>query len=336
MAPQYITTPIYYVNGSPHIGHAHTSIMGDILKRFNLMRGDQTIYSTGTDEHGQKIQQVIEESGKSTEGFLAGQAKQFQDLFNRCNVSYDIFVRTTNPRHKEMVREVLQDLYDRDLIRKKEYTGLYCVGCEQFKTEAELDEQGRCRDHLKIPQKQTETNYFFCLEDHREWLTNWLKNDDNLVKPDSYRREILGMLNEPLEDLCISRPKSRVWHGIELPFDKNFVSYVWFDALLNYTTNIGMQHDPDFDKWWDNVTHIMAKDIIKTHIIYWPIMLRAAGIKPPKQYRIHGYWVAEGGQKMSKSLGNVVDPFEIIDTIGVDPLRYYLAKTMGGNDAQIS
>lgn len=336
MAPQYITTPIYYVNGSPHIGHAHTSIMGDILKRFNLMQGDPTFYSTGTDEHGQKIQQVIEASGVEAETFLANQAKRFRDLFDRCNVAYDIFVRTTDPGHKSIVREVLQNLYDKGLIRKKEYTGLYCLGCEQFKMAAELDEQGRCRDHLVEPQKQTETNYFFGLEDHRAWLVDWLKSNDDLIRPESYRREILGMLDEPLEDLCISRPKNRVWHGIELPFDPEFVSYVWFDALLNYTSNIGMYHNPEFDVWWDNVTHIMAKDIIKTHIIYWPIMLRAAGFKPPRRYRIHGYWVGEGGQKMSKSLGNVVDPFEIIDAIGVDPLRYYLARTMGGNDAQIS
>ncbi|HPQ41465.1 MAG TPA: class I tRNA ligase family protein, partial [bacterium] len=258
MAPQYITTPIYYVNGSPHIGHAHTSIMGDILKRFNLMRGDPTFYSTGTDEHGQKIQQVIEESGADAETFLAAQAKQFKDLFDRCNVAYDVFVRTTDAHHKTIVREVLQNLYDKGLIRKKEYTGLYCVGCEQFKMEAELDGEGRCRDHLTVPQKQTETNYFFGLEAHRPWLIDWLKSNDDLIRPESYRREILGMLNEPLEDLCISRPKSRVWHGIELPFDPDFVSYVWFDALLNYTSNIGMYHNPDFDMWWNNVTHIMA------------------------------------------------------------------------------
>lgn len=336
MNSKYITTPIYYVNGSPHIGHAHTSIMGDILKRFSMMQGVSTLYSTGTDEHGQKIQQVIEQSGQSADDFLAAQAKQFRDLFDRCNVSYDIFVRTTDAGHKKLVQEVLQDLYDRGLIRKKEYTGLYCVGCEQFKTEGELDEQGRCKDHLTLPQKQTETNYFFGLEEHRQWLIDWLKGDDNLIQPESYRREILGMLTEPLEDLCISRPKSRVWHGIELPFDSDFVSYVWFDALLNYVSNIGVGHNRNFDYWWNNVTHIMAKDIIKTHIIYWPIMLKAAGLKPPKQYRIHGYWVGEGGQKMSKSLGNVVDPNEVIDHLGVDALRYYLTKGMGGNDAQIS
>ncbi|MBN1296396.1 methionine--tRNA ligase [bacterium] len=336
MAYQYITTPIYYVNGSPHIGHAHTSIMGDILKRYHLMHGEPTLYSTGTDEHGQKIQQVIEASGMEAEDFLAVQAGRFQELFDRCNVSYDIFVRTTHESHKRIVQEVLQKLYREGLIRKKEYTGLYCVGCEQFKMEAELDDQGRCRDHLTVPQKQTETNYFFALEPHRQWLIDWLTADDTLIRPDNYRREILGMLTEPLDDLCISRPRSRVWHGIVLPFDPNFVSYVWFDALLNYTSNIGMYHHPDFDRWWSNVTHIMAKDIIKTHIIYWPIMLRAAGFNPPKRYRIHGYWVAEGGQKMSKSLGNVVDPSQVIDAFGVDALRYYLAKTMGGNDAQIS
>lgn len=336
MTSKYITTPIYYVNGLPHIGHAHTSIMGDILKRFSLMQGIPTLYSTGTDEHGQKIQQVIEQSGQQPEVFLAAQAKQFRDLFDRCNVAYDVFVRTTDSHHKTLVREILQNLYDRNLIVKKQYTGLYCIGCEQFKTEGELDAMGRCKDHLTPPQKQTETNYFFDLEKHRSWLIDWLKQSDQLIQPESYRREILGMLNEPLEDLCISRPKSRVWHGIELPFDPDFVAYVWFDALLNYVSNIGYGHSDKFDFWWSNVMHIMAKDIIKTHLIYWPIMLRAIGIDPPKFYRIHGYWVGEGGQKMSKSLGNVVDPYQIIDAISVDALRYYLAKNMGGGDAQIS
>ncbi len=336
MISKYITTPIYYVNGSPHIGHAHTTIMGDILKRFSLMRGVPTYYSTGTDEHGQKIQQVIEQSGLPADQFLAAQAKEFKDLFDRCNVAYDLFMRTTDTEHMTLVQGVLQDLYDRGMIEKKEYTGLYCVGCEQFKTTAELDELGRCKDHLTEPQKQTETNYFFGLEQHREWLVNWLKSSDDLIQPESYRREILGMLKEPLEDLCISRPKSRVWHGIELPFDTNYVSYVWFDALFNYVSNVRRGDAADFDFWWSNATHLMAKDIIKTHIIYWPIMLRAAGFEPPKHYRIHGYWVAEGGQKMSKSLGNVVDPNDVIDTFGVDALRYYLTKNMGGSDAHIS
>jgi len=336
MAPLYITTPIYYVNGNPHIGHAHTSIMGDILKRTGLMRGIETFYSTGTDEHGQKNQEAIEESGLDADSYLTRQSDRFKSLFDRLDVSYDFFARTTRPGHKEVVSRMLADLHSRELIYKKDYTGLYCVGCEQFKKESDLDDQGRCPDHLKPPVRQTETNYFFKISLYQDWLIDLLKQDDILIQPGFYRNEVLAMLDEPLEDLCISRPKTRVTLGIELPFDTEYVTYVWFDALINYISNIQYGENPDFDKWWDNCTHIMAKDIIKTHIIYWPIMLHAIGIKAPHRYRIHGYWVGEGGQKMAKSLGNVVEPNEVIDLVGTDGLRYYLAKSMGGTDSPIS
>ena len=336
MAPLYITTPIYYVNGDPHIGHAHTSIMGDILKRCHLMRGEKVLYSTGTDEHGQKNQEAIEKSNLGEEGYLSQQSNRFRKLFDRLNVSYDIYVRTSNPSHKKAVGAFLTRLYDAGLIYKKDYSGLYCVGCEQFKKVTDLDSEGRCPDHLAKPVTQTETNYFFKLSQFQDWLMDALQKDDDLIAPENYRKEVLAMLNEPLEDLCISRPKSRVWLGIELPFDRDFVTYVWFDALLNYISNLNFGENDQFEEWWDYSMHIMAKDIIKTHIIYWPIMLKAAGIKMPHRYRIHGYWVGEGGQKMSKSLGNVVDPNGVVDRVGVDGLRFYLARTMGGNDAQIS
>lgn len=336
MRSRYITTPIYYVNGDPHIGHAHTSIMGDILKRSWQMLGRDVFYSTGTDEHGQKNQEAITGSGLDADAYLSRQSLRFRQLFDRLNVSYDFFMRTTFEKHKIVVSRVLEDIYRKGLIYKTDYTGNYCVGCEQFKKATDLDEAGRCPDHLTKPVRQTETNYFFRLSPFQEWLKSYIRSDAGLIQPDFYASEVLAMLEEPLEDLCISRPRKRVWLGIELPFDRDYVTYVWFDALLNYISNIGYGENPDFDKWWSCSVHLMAKDIIKTHIIYWPIMLKAAGLNPPFQYRIHGYWVGEGGQKMSKTLGNVVEPNEMVDLAGVDGLRFYLAKSMGGTDAQIS
>ncbi len=332
----YITTPIYYVNGDPHIGHAHTSIMGDILKRSNLMKGIETYYSTGTDEHGLKNQQAIESSGLDQETYLSGQSMKFKSLFDRLDVSYDFYVRTTQLRHRTVVARVLQILWEKGFLYKKDYTGLYCVGCEQFKKQSDLDESGRCPDHQKAPVQQSETNYFLKLGMFQSWLVGWLREDPERVQPAFYRDEVLAMLEEPLDDLCISRPKNRVWLGIELPFDPDYVTYVWFDALINYISNIGYGESDNFDRFWAHSIHLMAKDIIKTHIIYWPIMLKALDINPPWRYRIHGYWVGEGGQKMSKSLGNVVDPNRVIESVGVDALRYYLAKTMGTTDSQIS
>lgn len=336
MKIRFITTPIYYVNGDPHIGHAHTSIMGDILKRYNLMKGADTLYSTGTDEHGQKNQEAIEKSGLTSEEYLTRQSNRFKTLFDRLNVSYDYYVRTSHQHHGKTVSLVLDRLYQKQLVYKKEYSGLYCLGCEQFKKISDLDSEGRCPDHLTKPVQQTETNYFLKLEPYRHWLIQWITSSAGLIQPEFYKKEILGMLEEPLEDLCISRPKSRVWLGIELPFDPSFVTYVWFDALINYISTIGYNENPEFDRYWNHSVHLMAKDIIKTHIIYWPIMLKALDLNPPSYYRIHGYWIAEGGQKMSKSLGNYVEPNELIDAVGTDGLRYYLAKTMGGSDAQIS
>ncbi|MBN1552360.1 methionine--tRNA ligase [bacterium] len=336
MAPRYYTTPIYYVNGDPHIGHAHTTVMGDILKRLNLMRGDDTFYSTGTDEHGQKNQEAIEKSGMDAEIYLSKLSDRFRELFDRLNIQYDCYIRTTFESHKTVVTKVLAHLHEKALIYKKDYTGLYCVGCEQFKKESDLDGHGNCPDHQRPPIKQTETNYFFKISLFQDWLKKWLMSDDNLIQPLFYRNEVLAMLVEPLEDLCISRPKSRVWLGIELPFDTDYVTYVWFDALLNYITNVGYGISSDFDKWWNNSIHLMAKDIIKTHIIYWPIMLKAIDVAPPSRFRIHGYWVGEGGQKMAKSLGNVIEPNDMIDLVGPDGFRFYLAKSMGGTDAQIS
>ena len=333
----YLTTPIYYVNGDPHIGHAHTSVVGDALRRLALMRGEESFFTTGTDEHGQKNQQAAEESGLPTAEFLARQSQRFRALFDRLEVKYDHFVRTTDPAHKAAVGAALQRLWDSGLIVKKQYRGLYCVGCEQFKLERDLDEEGRCPDHLLVPVPSEEVNYFLRLAPFQEWLTGFLQSRDDLIEPEFFRREVLAMLQEPLEDLSISRPKERVALGVELPFDPEYVTYVWFDALLNYVSSLGWpERTPEFERWWPAATHLMAKDIIKTHCIYWPIILKALEVEPPAGYRVHGYWVGEGGRKMSKTLGNVVEPNQLIDLVGVDGLRYYLLRYGGSTDSPIS
>lgn len=337
MNTSYITTPIYYVNGSPHIGHAHTTIMADILKRHRRMRGVSVFMTTGTDEHGQKNQEAAAASGLPTMQYLDRQSGEFQALFDRLGVDYDFFVRTTHPYHVQQVRHFESLLHAKGLIEKKAYQGLYCTGCEQFKMENDLSQEGRCPDHPSLELEYTdEINYFVRIEDFRPWLLEHLETNPGWLQPERYLNEVRQMLAAPLEDLCISRPKSRVSLGVELPFDTDYVTYVWFDALINYITNVGWPDKDEF-KWWRNAEHLIGKDIVKTHCIYWPIMLHALDIELPERVSVHGYWVGPGGQKMSKTLGNVVDPVEVIENFGVDALRYYLAKNMRTNaDSQIS
>lgn len=333
----YITTPIYYVNGNPHVGHAHTSVMGDILKREFIMNGYDVYFTTGVDEHGQKNQIAIENSGLSAKEYLDGQSKIFSNLFDLLNVEYDHFVRTTDDNHKKAVQHVLNIVNDKDLIVKKEYQGLYCLGCEMFKTTTDLTKDGLCADHQTKPVMMKETNYFFKLSNYQDWLIDYIKNHPDWIQPKHYANEILHLLEEPLPDLCISRTKERCTLGVELPFDTDYVAYVWFDALINYISNLGYpDNKTTFLDYWGTSTHLMAKDIIKTHCIYWPIMLKAIGIEPQHRNFIHGYWTGAAGIKMSKSIGNVVDPFRVIEMYGVDPFRYFLARTMGETDSSMS
>lgn len=333
----YITTPIYYVNADPHIGHAHTSVMADVLKRILKMNGHLVFLSTGVDEHGQKNQEAAEKSGLSVKDYLDRQSARYHRTFEQLNVEFDFWVRTTNEPHKKTVHHILNRLYAEGVLVKKRYQGLYCVGCEMFKRETDLDEQGRCKDHLTIPELTEEENYFLRIGLYQDWLRDMVKTNENWIRPDSYRRDILRMIEEPFDDLCISRPKSRVTLGVELPFDSEFVVYVWFDALINYLSNLGWPNDQQrFEQWWPNTYHLMAKDIIKTHCIHWPCMLKALGINPPKACLVHGYWVGEGNVKMSKTIGNVVAPSEIIEKFGADTLRFYMAKNMHSIDSPIS
>ena len=333
---RYITTPIYYPNGDPHAGHAHTSVMADILKRWiEQQDGEAQVFlSTGVDEHGQKIEKLIQESGLGAKEYLDRKTAAFRTIFDRLDVRYDAYVRTTDARHIAGVQYALQKVFDAGLLETTQYEGLYCEGCEMFKTPSELDENGCCPDHTRKPVLVKEENYILPLEPHRAWLTAWIEEHPDWIQPEECRNEILQLLRKPLPPLCISRPKSRTRHGIELPFDRNYVAYVWFDALLNYVTTIGYPEcGGRFTEWWSHSCHLIGKDIAKTHCIYWPIMLKLLGLPLYEKIRVHGHWLGADGRKMSKSLGNGVDPAQVIRDYGPDPLRYYMARNMTKNDS---
>lgn len=331
----YITTPIYYVNSYPHLGHAYTTIIVDGLSRYYRLKGYQVYFLTGTDEHGDKILKSAEDRGKTAQEFVDEVAMVFKNTWDELGIIYDYFIRTTSDQHKETVRYVLQTLYEKGEFYLDEYEGLYCYGCERFLTAKELDERGLCRDHQRAPVKLKEKNYFFNLEKYRSWLREFLIKEDPIY-PEFYRDEVLNLLEEPLPPLCISRPKSRLPWGIELPFDRDYVTYVWFDALINYLSGIGFPDNPSWSIYWENAHHVIAKDILKPHAIYWPIMLKALGLPPYRKLYVHGYWLVDK-LKMSKSLGNVVDPLELSRRYGRDSLRYFLFREMAfGYDAEFS
>ena len=332
----YITTPIYYVNSHPHIGHAYTTIVTDVFVRYRKLFGEETYFLTGTDEHGQKIAESAQAANLKPQEFVDRMTSEFRDMWPHLHIQQDQFIRTTDAYHKSAVQAVLQKIYDQGEIYLKDYEGLYCVGCERFLDQEELTEEGNCPDHQKPPQVRQEKNYFFRMSAYQEWLIGLLEENKDLVQPARYRNELLSFLKAPLQDLCISRPKSRLEWGIDLPFDNDFVTYVWFDALLNYVTALGWPEDSRYEQFWKHCHHVIGKDILKTHGIYWPCMLKAAGFPVFKKLAVHGHWVVQGS-KMSKSLGNVVNPLEMKDLIGVDGLRYFLLREMSyGEDANFT
>ena len=332
----YITTPIYYVNSHPHIGHAYTTIVTDVFVRYRKLFGEETYFLTGTDEHGQKIAESAQAANLKPQEFVDRMTAEFRDMWPHFHILQDQFIRTTDAFHKSAVQAVLQKIYDQGEIYLKDYEGLYCVGCERFLDQEELTEEGNCPDHQKPPQVRQEKNYFFRMSAYQEWLIGLLEENKDLVQPARYRNELLSFLKAPLQDLCISRPKSRLEWGIDLPFDNDFVTYVWFDALLNYVTALGWPEDSRYEQFWKHCHHVIGKDILKTHGIYWPCMLKAAGFPVFKKLAVHGHWVVQGS-KMSKSLGNVVNPLEMKDLIGVDGLRYFLLREMSyGEDANFT
>ena len=334
----YVTTPIYYVNDKPHIGHAYTTILADVLARYHRLIDSPTYFLTGTDEHGQKVQQAADKRGVEPQVHVDETVVRFQELWQRLEITNDDFIRTTQPRHKQVVQQILQDLYDRDEIYRADYDGWYCVTCERFFTEKDLID-GNCPESGcgRPVDRITETNYFFRMSKYQDWLVQYIEDNPTFIQPDFRRNETLGFLKKELTDLCISRPKSRLAWGIDLPFDSDFVTYVWFDALVNYISAVGYLSDDDtFSKWWPASYQLIGKDILTTHTVYWPTMLKAMGLEMPETIFAHGWWLV-GRDKMSKTAGNVVNPMEFAEEHGVDPFRYFLMAEMSlGQDASFT
>ncbi len=322
----YFTTPIYYVNAEPHIGHAYTTIVADVLNRFYKLAGYQTYFLTGTDEHGDKVAQAARAAGETPQAYADRISGLFRALWPKLNITNNRFIRTTEEAHRRVVQLILQKVYDAGDIYFGEYGGHYCRGCERFLTEKELVD-GKCPDHGSEPEFIKEKNYFFRMSKYQQWLIDHLQANPDFIRPERYRNEVLGFLRDPLEDLCISRPKSRLEWGIPLPFDADYVTYVWFDALINYLTGLDYPDGEKFPQFWPVCQHLIAKDILKPHGIYWPTMLKSAGIPLYQHLNVHGYWIVSES-KMSKSRGNIVKPLDLKDKYGLDAFRYFLLREM--------
>jgi methionyl-tRNA synthetase len=332
----YITTPIYYVNDVPHIGHAYTTIAADTAARYHRLSGDRVYFLTGTDEHGQKVQQAAAARGKSPQEHVDEMVHRFRNLWVMLNISNNDFIRTTEARHKTVVGDVLKSLLDKGEIYSAVYEGWYCLPDERFWTEKDLKE-GKCPDCGRPVEKISETNYFFRMGKYQQRLIDHIQKNPGFIRPESRRNEVLGFLDKPLNDLCISRPRTRLEWGIPLPFAQDYVTYVWFDALVNYISAPGFGiKGSAYEAFWPADFHLIGKDILTTHSVYWSTMLMAAGIPLPKAIFAHGWWTVDG-QKMSKSVGNVVDPYEMVERFGEDAFRYFLLREVPfGNDGDFS
>lgn len=322
----YITTPIYYVNAKPHLGHVYTTVIADVMARYHKLLGERVFFLTGTDEHGDKIAETAKLKGTTPRKLADENSARFRELWPELQVDYDRFIRTTEADHVRTVQVILQLVYDKGDIYFGEYGGHYCVGCERFFTETEMVD-GKCPIHEKELVYRQEQNYFFKMEKYRHWLIEYINTHPDFIRPERYKNEVLGMLREPLDDLCISRPKTRLSWGIELPFDTQYVCYVWFDALINYLTGIGYPDGEHFGDFWGEAQHLVGKDILKPHAVYWPTMLKATGLDPYCNLDVHGFWNVDAA-KMSKSLGNVVDPLDLKEKYGIDAFRYFLVREM--------
>ena len=326
MSAYYLTTPIFYVNAQPHLGHAYSTVVADTACRYQRLLGKDVRFQIGTDEHGDKIVHAAADAEVSMQEYVDTISAMFRAAWPPLSIVPDTFIRTTDQQHMATVQDILQQVYDKGDIYFSEYTGLYCKGCEQFLTEKELMD-GKCPDHLTEPEKISEQNYFFRMSKYQEWLIDHITSHPEFITPERYRNEVLSFLKEPLEDLCISRPTTRLTWGIPLPFDNRFVTYVWFDALINYLSGLDYPEGSDFTRYWPAAEHVIAKDILKPHAIYWPTMLKAMGVAPYKRLHVHGYWNMND-TKMSKSLGNVVRPGELVAEFGADSVRYFLLREM--------
>ena len=331
----YLTTPIYYVNAEPHLGHAYTTIVADAMARWRRLSGDRVWLLTGTDEHGDKITQAAAAAGVSPQAYADRIADVFRTTWGRLGITNDDFIRTTEPRHEKIVQRILKALWDAGEIYLGTYGGHYCFGCERFYTEKEIVD-GKCPDHLTPLTWIEEQNYFFKMSKYQTWLIDEIQRRPDMIRPERYRNEILGFLREPLQDLSISRPRTRLEWGIPLPFDDKYVTYVWFDALINYVSALGGPGDARYETFWPTVEHLIGKDILKPHAVYWPCMLKAAGLPIYRRLDVHGYWRIGGG-KMSKSVGNVVEALALSDKYGTDAFRYFVMREMVfGLDADFS
>lgn len=327
----YVTTPIYYVNDEPHIGHAYTTVIADILARYHRLFGDDVFFLTGTDEHGQKVAEAALNLNRTPQEHCDIMVQRYHSVWEKLNISHDDFIRTTEKRHIDHVQTILQQIREKGEIYEAEYEGWYCVPEERFWTEKDL-EGGNCPSCGREVRRLREKNYFFRMSKYQDWLINYIKQHPRFILPEAKRNEILGFLSQPLNDLCISRPKERLPWGVSIPFDENFVTYVWFDALLNYYTAPKSKNA----RWWPATVHLIGKDILTTHCVYWPTMLKAAELELPETIFGHGWWLYQD-KKMSKSLGNVVKPLAMADKYGVDSFRFFVAREMSlGMDASFS
>ncbi len=332
----YVTTPIYYVNAQPHLGHAYTTIAADIIARHMRQRGEEVFFLTGTDEHGEPVAQVAEREGIPPQQLADTNVEHFRNMVERVNISNDFFIRTTDDKHEAFVQQFMQRLYDKGILYEDDYEGWYCPNCADFKTDQELLKGNRCSIHLIVVERVKERNYFFPLSKYQEALEKLYAERPDWVVPKSRYNEALGFIKQGLNDVSVTRAKLR-W-GVPVPWDEEQVIYVWFDALLNYLSALTYAR-PDIDltdEFWPADYHLIGKDILKFHAVIWPAMLLAAEIELPKHLFIHGYLLMQG-EKMSKTLGNVLDPFEVIDVYGTDALRFYCFREVGfGQDGSIS
>jgi methionyl-tRNA synthetase len=332
----YATTPIYSVNAEPHLGHAYTTIAVDVLARHHRQRGEDVFFLTGTDEHGEPVAQAAERAGVTPRELADRNAQRFRDMAARVNATNDFFIRTSDPEHVAAVQRVLQAVYDAGYVYPGHYEGFYCPRCADFKTDAELLPGNRCPIHEIELEREVEDNYFFKLSAFQEPLERLYADDPDFVGPQARYNEALSFIKGGLNDVSLTRARLR-W-GVPVPWDDGHVFYVWFDALLNYYTALSYAREGEdlTDRFWPADVHVIGKDILKFHTVFWPALLMAAGIEVPRRVFVHGFLLIDE-KKMSKSLGNVIDPFQVIDVYGVDALRYYLTAAVGfGQDGSVS
>jgi methionyl-tRNA synthetase len=332
----YITTPIYYVNDVPHIGHAYTTIAADTMARFKRLRGFEVLFSTGTDEHGQKIAKSAEQLGIKPQELADRVVEKFKNLWPLLHIKPDDFIRTTEKRHELVVQKIFSRLYEKGDIYKGEYEGWYCIPCETFWPESQV-EDNKCPDCGRPVEKFQEESYFFRMSSYQDRLLKHIETHPDCIKPESRKNEIVSFIQRGLKDQSVTRIKSSLNWGIDVPFDSKHVIYVWFDALINYLTVAGYGVDEKkFNFYWPEAVHLIGKDILRFHTIIWFSMLMAADICPPKMVFSHGWWTIEG-EKMSKSRGNVIDPYQVVAEFDADAFRYFLLRELSfGQDGNFS